>query len=145
MIRLIRDGDLFESSCQTLVNTVNCVGVMGKGIAKEFKKRYPLMFARYHNICSRGLLKIGTLYLWKGNDKWVLNFPTKKHWKNSSQIEWIELGLKKFLLSYKEKGIKSIAFPMLGCNNGGLDKNDVLPLMREYLDKCDDLDIEIYI
>ena len=73
----VRIGDIFESKCLTIVNTVNCVGVMGKGIALEFKKLYPKMFELYRTYCKQGLLKIGKLYLWKGEDKWVLNFPTK--------------------------------------------------------------------
>lgn len=145
MIKIITNGNLFESQCQTLVNTVNCVGVMGKGIALEFKKLYPKMFEQYRIYCKQGLLDIGKLYLWKGEDNWVLNFPTKINWRNPSKYEWIEKGLQKFIITYKEKGITSIAFPMLGCNNGKLDKNIVLPMMKKYLDKCDDLDVEIYV
>ena len=145
MIKIITNGNLFESQCQTLVNTVNCVGVMGKGIALEFKKLYPKMFELYRTYCKQGLLEIGKLYLWKGEDNWVLNFPTKINWRNPSKYEWIEKGLQKFVITYKEKGITSIAFPMLGCNNGKLDKNIVLPMMKKYLEKCDDLDIEIYV
>ena len=145
MIKIVTNGNLFESQCQTLVNTVNCVGIMGKGIALEFKKLYPKMFEQYRIYCKQGLLDIGKLYLWKEENNWVLNFPTKIDWRNPSKYEWIEKGLQKFVIIYKEKGITSIAFPMLGCNNGKLDKNIVLPMMKKYLEKCDDLDVEIYV
>lgn len=138
-------GDLFTSSAQTLVNTVNCVGAMGKGIALEFKKRYPAMYERYKVLCKEGYIKIGSLWLYKDDDgKWILNFPTKQHWLNPSEIDYIIQGLDKFIATYKERGITSIAFPMLGCNNGGLDKSLVLMIMREYLNTCEDLDVEIY-
>lgn len=146
MITKIENGNIFDSKCQTLVNTVNCVGVMGKGLALEMKKRYPLMFERYKYFCDNGLMDVGKLQLScvKEYDHNILNFPTKKHWKNPSKIEWIELGLKKFVDTYKYCGISSIAFPMLGCNNGKLKKEDVLPLMEKYLSQCD-IDIEIYL
>lgn len=145
MVKLIQNDNLFDSRCQTLVNTVNCVGVMGKGIALEFKRRYPAMFEVYRRICQQGLLEVGKLQLWKGTDHWVLNFPTKQHWRNPSQTEWIESGLKKFADTYRQKGITSIAFLMLGCRNGGLDKDVVLPLMLRYLERCEGLEVEVYV
>ena len=138
-------GDLFKSSAQTLVNTVNCVGAMGKGIALEFKKRYPAMYERYKELCNQGHIKIGSLWLYKADDgKWILNFPTKDDWRNPSDIDYIVQGLDKFIATYKQKGITSIAFPMLGCNNGGLDKATVLMMMKMHLETCEDLDVEIY-
>lgn len=138
-------GNIFNTKAQTIVNTVNCVGVMGKGIALVFKLRYPLMFDIYKSYCRSKLIGIGKLWLYKGDehDPWVLNFPTKFHWKYPSKMEYIEQGLEKFVATYKEKGITSIAFPMLGTNNGGLDKTEVLPLMQSYLSQCD-IPIEIY-
>lgn len=142
---IYKKGDLFESDCQTLVNTVNCVGVMGKGIALAFKNKYPEMFLSYKNICNKGLLKPGTLQLYTKYDKFILNFPTKLDWKNPSKIEYIEEGLKKFVEVYKSKGITSIAFPLLGCSNGGLNwENQVKPIMEHYL-KDIDIRVEIYI
>lgn len=135
---------IFDSKNQTIVNTVNCVGVMGKGIAKEFKARYPEMFGQYKNICDNKELKVGKPYLWRGNSQWVLNFPTKCHYKDKSQIEWIEDGLKYFKEHYKEWGITSIAFPALGYSNGGLDWNVVYPIIKKYLGEIKDIDIEIY-
>ncbi len=141
----IINGNIFNTQSQTIVNTVNCVGVMGKGIALVFKLRYPSMFELYQNYCSQGLISIGKLWIYKGepNEPWVLNFPTKTHWKLPSEYEYIEQGLQKFVDTYKEKGITSIAFPLLGANNGGLDKDKVLDIMKHYLYQCD-IPIEIY-
>ena len=128
MVREI-SGNIFNSSCQTIVNTVNCVGVMGKGIAIEYKLRYPDMFDTYFKLCERKLLKPGLLQLWTKSNPWILNFPTKFHWKYPSKLEYVELGLEKFHNIYLEKKISSIAFPLLGVNSGGLDQNSVVDLM----------------
>jgi O-acetyl-ADP-ribose deacetylase (regulator of RNase III) len=139
-------GNIFNTKSQTIVNTINCVGVMGKGIALVYKLRYPKMFDIYKEYCDRHLISIGKLWLYKGEDvsaPWVLNFPTKFHWKYPSKIEYIEKGLQKFIDSYIDKGITSIAFPLLGTHNGGLDRKEVLELMRKYLDTCN-IPIEIY-
>lgn len=127
-------GNLFTSPAQVLVNTVNTVGVMGIGIAKEFKKIYPKMFAEYRDLCEKKQLEIGTLFLYKTSNKWILNFPTKKHWRNSSKPEYIEKGLQKFVSKYASASIHSIAFPPLGCGNGELDfEIQVKPLLERYL------------
>lgn len=141
----IVNGNIFNTKAQTIVNTVNCVGVMGKGIALVFKLRYPKMFDLYRQYCADHLIEIGKLWLYKGesNAPWVLNFPTKTHWKLPSEYSYIEEGLKKFTSTYKEKEITSIAFPLLGVNNGGLDKDIVLDIMYKYLKECD-IPIEIY-
>lgn len=143
-IKIIK-GNIFNSRLDVIVNTVNCVGVMGKGIALVFKLRYPKMFDLYKEYCLSHLIGIGKLWLYKGEEgvPWVLNFPTKFHWKYPSKMEYIEKGLQKFVETYKEKKITSIAFPLLGTNNGGLDKQEVLSLMCTYLRKCD-IPIEIY-
>ena len=144
-ITILENRNIFDSQCQTIVNTVNCVGVMGKGLALEMKKRYPDMFEKYKDFCNKGLIDVGKLWLYKHSDeKWILNFPTKKHWKNPSEYEYIEDGMIKFVETYKERGIKTVAFPMLGCSNGGLDKDIVLQIMTKYLIKCTDLFVEIY-
>ena len=142
---IIKTGNIFNTSAQTIVNTVNCVGVMGKGIALVFKLRYPNMYEQYQKICALNLMCIGKLWLYKGEkDKpWVINFPTKTHWKLPSEYSYIEQGLKKFIATYKEKGITSIAFPILGASNGGLKKEIVLEIMDRYLSQCD-IPIEIY-
>lgn len=141
----IINGNIFNTKAQTIVNTVNCVGVMGKGIALVYKLRYPAMFDLYKSYCSSKHIDIGKLWLYKGepNAPWVLNFPTKKHWKFPSKIEYIVEGLEKFVATYKEKGITSIAFPLLGTHNGGLDKDEVLSIMTQYLSQCD-IPVEIY-
>lgn len=135
-------GDLLSSPAQVQVNTVNIVGVMGKGIALQFKNKYPDMFTSYQKMCDKKLLDVGKLYLWKSSEKWILMFPTKKHWRNPSKIEYIESGLKKFVDNYERLGIESIAFPKLGCGNGNLDWNIVKPIMEKYLKP---LPISIYI
>lgn len=138
-------GNIFNTKAQTIVNTVNCVGVMGKGVALVYKLRYPKMFDLYSDYCKSKLIGIGKLWLYKGeeNAPWVLNFPTKYHWKYPSKIEYVEKGLQKFVDTYQEKGITSIAFPMLGTHNGGLDKEEVLSIMKHYLSQCN-IPIEIY-
>lgn len=136
-------GDLFTSPAKVLVNTVNTVGVMGKGIARDFKRIYPEMFQRYQYYCEHSMLDIGKLWLYKSPHKWILNFPTKKHWRNRSKTDYIEAGLQKFVDTYDSKGIVSISFPMLGCGNGELDwESQVHPLMDTYLRP---LPIDIYV
>ncbi len=142
MIIYVRTN-IFESNAQVLVNTVNTVGVMGKGLAQAFKKLYPDMFESYQNLCETEQLDIGNLHVYKTVNKWVLNFPTKKNWRSPSKLEYIELGLKKFVSEYERLGITSVAFPLLGCGNGGLDwEREVKPLMERYLKS---LPIEIFI
>jgi O-acetyl-ADP-ribose deacetylase (regulator of RNase III) len=133
---------LLTSKAQTLVNTVNTVGVMGKGLAADFKHRYPAMYQEYRKICASKLLDVGKLWLWKGSDQWVLNFPTKRHWRNPSKMEYIKLGLEKFVAEYERRGITEIAFPRLGCGNGGLDWGEVREVMHFYLSR---LPIQVYI
>lgn len=138
-------GNIFTSKCQTLVNTVNCVGVMGAGIALEFKFRYPKMYSEYVKHCKNKLIEIGKLWIYNSSDTGnkVMNFPTKAHWRNPSKYEYLEKGLARFVETYSERGITSVAFPLLGALNGGLDPNKVLDLMRQYLSNCD-IPIEIY-
>ena len=128
------EGNLFESPAQVLVNTVNTVGAMGKGVAKEFKRIYPEMFKKYQELCENGKINIGTLFLYKTDNKWILNFPTKINWRNPSKIEYIEKGLKKFVAEYSRLRIHSIAFPPLGAGNGELDfQTEIKPIMIKYL------------
>jgi len=138
------NGNIFNSSSQVLVNTVNCEGFMGKGIALEFKNRFPEMFIEYKHICDKNNLKPGLLHLHTKSQPWILNFPTKYLWRYPSQIEFIEDGLKKFVRSYQEKKITSIAFPELGTSYGGLQWQDVRDLMYKYLEPLENLEVEIY-
>ena len=137
-------GNIFTTKAQTIVNTVNCVGVMGAGIALEFRLREPEMYHRYVELCKAGKLAPGILWLYKSADPQVLNFPTKQDWKHPSRIEYLEMGLKKFTATYQEKGIKSIAFPMLGADKGGLPVDVSKRIMLQYLTPLQDLDVEIY-
>lgn len=139
---IYRRTSIFDSPAQTLVNTVNCVGIMGKGLAHAFKEREPDMFKAYKRICDDKALVPGKLWLWRGRKSWVLNFPTKIHWRNPSRLDWIEQGLEKFVSAYAAQGITEISFPQLGCGNGGLKWDDVRPLMEHYLRK---IDIPVYI
>ncbi len=138
------EGNLFQSPAQVWVNTVNTVGVMGKGVALEFKRLFPEMYAQYRLLCEQKQFAIGKLWLYKDRQKWVLNFPTKQHWRMPSRMEYIEAGLEKFVQVYSDWGIHSIAFPPLGCGNGQLSfKNQVKPLMERYLKNLP-IDVFIY-
>ena len=144
----VKEGNLFTSRQQTLVNTVNCDGVMGAGIALEFKLRFPEMFDQYVEHCRAGRIDIGKLWIYKppaaaGDPRWVLNFPTKRRWKHPSKVEYLEAGLEKFLDTYRSRGIESIAFPLLGATNGGLTENKSLSVMQPCLDQCE-VPVEIY-
>lgn len=135
-------ASIFDSPAQTLVNTVNTVGIMGKGIAKTFREQYPEMFKEYRRLCDRGELAIGKLHLWKGDGRWVLNFPTKTTWRLPSEIDYVERGLKTFVANYERMGIISASFPPLGCGNGNLNWTEVRPLMERHLSK---INIPIYV
>lgn len=130
-------GNIFDSSAQTLVNPVNCVGVSGKGLAKEFKKRFPEAQRGYERTCKWGNLNIGRLLFYSDQSRVVLFFPTRRHWRDPSEVSFIEAGLETFARVYDEEArdeIFSVAFPALGCGNGGLDWADVKPLMTRYLE-----------
>ncbi len=142
MLRFVA-GSLFNSKAQALVNTVNCVGIMGKGIALEFKKRYPEMYEDYREKCDNGEIRPGKLTVYKNTHPWVINFPTKRHWKSQSRLEDIELGLQDFVRRYQEWGINSVAMPALGCGHGGLDWSEVKPLIEKRLGGLS-IDIEVY-
>ena len=137
-------GDIFNSQAQVIVNTVNCKGVMGKGLALAFKQKYPDMFISYERDCQTGRLAIGRPTLYQKSTPWILNFPTKYHWRNPSKLEYIEKGLTSVVDHYEKAGIKSIAFPKLGVQNGKLSWDDVGPLMARYLSQID-VDVYIYI
>ena len=137
-------GSIFQSPAQTLVNTVNTVGVMGKGVALEFKKIFPEMFKQYQLLCENRDFKIGTLWLYRSPNKWVLNFPTKENWRQPSRVNYIEVGLQKFVDTYTQMNIHSIAFPALGCGHGQLDfESQVQPIMESYLRNLP-IDIFVY-
>ncbi len=138
------DEDLLQSKAEALVNTVNCVGVMGKGIALQFKNHYPEMYKDYYKKSKNNKINIGKLFLFRTMDKLIINFPTKKHWRNNSEIQYIIDGLNYFRENYKIWKIKSIAFPQLGCGNGNLKWVDVKKIMEEFLQPLD-IEIEIFV
>lgn len=141
MITVLLEKTVFDSPALTIVNPVNCVGVMGKGLALAVRNRYPEVFDKYVIACQSGKMGIGKLQLVKMTDRWILNFPTKKHWRGTSKLEFIEAGLKKFVKTYRRRHITSAAFPPLGCGQGGLKWDEVEPLMRRYLEKLAKIEI----
>jgi O-acetyl-ADP-ribose deacetylase (regulator of RNase III) len=131
-------GDLFEAPAQTLVNTVNCVGVMGKGVALEFKKRFPAMYEDYVARCERGEVKLGRPYLYRNpQPPHVLDFPTKGHWRSVSRLKDIVTGLDYLEAHYRDWGITSLAVPPLGCGNGGLEWGVIGPTLYQHLSRLD--------
>ena len=139
------EGKIFDSPAQVLTNTVNTVGVMGKGLVFEFKDRYPEMFADYKLRCEQGLVRIGEPYLWENREIQILNFHTKEHWRGCSKLEHIEKGLRYLKSNYQEMGICTIALAPLGCGNGGLHWSDVKALMIKYLGSIPDLEVFAYL
>ncbi|MGH7768897.1 MAG: type II toxin-antitoxin system antitoxin DNA ADP-ribosyl glycohydrolase DarG [Candidatus Binatia bacterium] len=137
-------GDILQSQAHTLVNTVNCVGIMGKGIALEFKKRFPKMFEDYVARCERREVKLGVPYLYKSLlPPQIINFPTKDHWKSVSRLSDIARGLQYLLEHYKDWGVTSLAIPPLGCGNGQLEWRAVGPLIYQYASRMD-IPVEMY-
>jgi O-acetyl-ADP-ribose deacetylase (regulator of RNase III)/uncharacterized protein YwgA len=137
-------GDILHSKAQTVINTVNCVGVMGKGIALEFRNRFPEMFDDYVQRCARKEVKPGVPYLYKTLfPPQIVNFPTKDHWKSVSRVADIEHGMQFLLSRYKEWGVTSLAIPPLGCGNGQLEWKTVGPLIYRYASQMD-IPVELY-
>ena len=137
-------GDLFESRAQALVNTVNRVGVMGKGVALEFKKRFPANFHDYEARCERKMVRMGEPYPFRDpSGRLIVNFPTKDHWRSPARLSDVEKGLDYFVRHYADWEIKSVAFPPLGCGNGGLEWAEVGPLMYRKLHQLP-IEIEVY-
>lgn len=136
MIQFLK-GNLLDSKADALVNTVNTVGVMGKGIALQFKEAFPINNKKYIEACKAGALSPGKLLAVKDHnallgEKLIINFPTKKHWRHPSKYEYIEEGLKALVQLIEKQQIKNIAIPPLGCGNGGLDWNVVRPMIEKY-------------
>ena len=137
-------GDLFESRAQTLVNTVNRVGVMGKGVALEFKKRFPVNFEDYAKRCEGKQVRLGEPYPYRDpSGRSIVNFPTKDHWRSPARLSDIERGLDYFAQHFSEWGVESVAMPPLGCGNGGLEWSEVGPLIYRKLHRLP-IDVEVY-
>ena len=130
-------GDLLNADVQALVNTVNCVGVMGRGIALQFKNRFPANFDAYKSACDKGEVQPGRMMVYDlgplNSPRWIINFPTKSHWKEKSRIEDIEAGLIALKTEITSRGVTSIALPPLGCGLGGLDWSVVRPKIQSVL------------
>ncbi len=141
-------GNMLEADTEALVNTVNTVGVMGKGIALQFKERFPMNFKIYVNACKKGEMQVGKMLVVKENtlngEKLIINFPTKAEWFKKSQYSYIEDGLKELAKVIEEYNIKSIAVPPLGCGNGGLKWEKIKPMMDKYLGQLSNVTIQIY-
>lgn len=139
-------GTVFDQKVDAIVNTINVVGVMGAGLALEFAMRYPKMLKKYEEQCKEKILTVGQVYYYNDyleeEGRYIINFPTKWHFKYPSQLEWIEQGLDHFVKTYQCMGIQSVAFPKLGTRNGGLNWDVVKALMEKYLAP---LDILVYI
>lgn len=142
-------GNLLEAPVEALVNTVNTVGVMGKGIALQFKQAYPAMFRAYEKACKTGEVKLGEVYVFDmgglvGGPRWIINFPTKGHWRASSRMSDIESGLLDLADTIKRLNIGSIAVPPLGCGHGGLAWADVGPLIESTLGRLADVRVLVF-
>ena len=141
-------GDLFEADAEALVNTVNCVGVMGRGIALQFKKTFPENFKQYKKQCDAKTLVPGTMFVFDTGSmfgqRYIINFPTKNHWRGKSKIADIESGLTALIDEVRSRKIKSIAIPPLGCGLGGLNWNEVRPLIEEAFAELPDVQVLLY-
>jgi O-acetyl-ADP-ribose deacetylase (regulator of RNase III) len=145
---MFRQGNLLEARAEALVNTVNTVGVMGKGIALMFKEAFPENFRAYEQASKRKEVQIGRMFVIENlalsGPRWLINFPTKKHWRQPSKLEWIVEGLQDLRRVIEEKGIKSVALPPLGCGNGGLDWSDVRPEIERVLRPLESVEIVVF-
>jgi O-acetyl-ADP-ribose deacetylase (regulator of RNase III) len=137
---IFKQGNIFDSNAQVLVNPVNCVGVMGAGLALEFKRRFPDAFVDYRTACRTGALRIGKVLVSPSGvscPPWVIHFPTKNHFRNPSRLEYIGQGLIDLAQVIEEREFPSVALPALGCGLGGLPREPVFHLVKHYLGKVD--------
>lgn len=141
-------GNLLEANVDALVNTVNTVGIMGKGIALMFKERFPANFREYEAACKAGEVRVGEMFVTANNEfngpKWIINFPTKEQWFRRTKLDWIESGMVSLKNVIREKGINSVAVPPLGCGNGGLKWSTVRQIIERELSELDDVDVIVY-
>lgn len=140
---ILTKGDIFRANAQALVNPVNCVGVMGAGLAKAFRDRFPENYRAYRDACSSGTLKTGQPLCFWEQGLLIINFPTKHHWKHKSRLADIDLGLGALVRIIHATRIQSIALPALGCGLGGLDWPPVLALMERHLDPVAEQGIQV--
>ncbi len=144
----IKQGDILKADAEALVNTVNCVGVMGRGIALQFKKAFPDNYRKYKAVCDRKGLQPGAMFVHRRdnlfNPKYVINFPTKRHWKGKSRMEDIETGLQTLVEEVRSRNIRSIAIPPLGCGLGGLPWNAVRRRIEAAFQELPDVQVLLY-
>ncbi len=142
------EGNLLTAPAEALVNTVNEVGVMGRGIALMFREAFPLNAIAYEAACKKGRVRVGHMFVTKNDaligPHWIINFPTKKHWRSRSELVWVKEGLSDLVRVIDELGIKSIAVPPLGCGNGGLKWDDVRLEIESALGSLSDVDVFVY-
>ena len=143
-----RTGDILRADTEALVNTVNCVGIMGRGIALQFKNAFPENFHAYADACARGEVQPGRMFVFEigelGYPRWIINFPTKRHWRGKSRMEDVEIGLQALVDVIREKGIRSIAIPPLGSGLGGLAWSEVRSRIEAALRSLTDVQIVVY-
>ena len=147
MITYNTTGDILSEDAQALVNTVNCVGIMGRGVALQFKRVYPDNFKAYAMECDEGRLEPGRMFVFETDrlsPQFIINFPTKKHWRSKSRLSYIETGLQSLVEEIKKRDIRSIAVPPLGCGEGGLNWQDVRSQMESAFAELDGVDITIF-
>ena len=141
-------GNLLEAQAEALVNTVNCVGVMGKGIALQFKQAFPDNYALYRAACERGEVRLGQMLVYDSGQmiypRYIINFPTKQHWRDKSRIQDIEAGLEALVREVQSRGIRSIAIPPLGAGSGGLNWADVRPRIGRAFVPLKDVQVQLY-
>jgi O-acetyl-ADP-ribose deacetylase (regulator of RNase III) len=141
-------GNLLKADAEALVNTVNCVGFMGKGIALQFKQAWPENFEAYAKACKAGDVRPGQMFIWETgrmvDPKFIINFPTKRDWRGKSRITDIKSGLEALIANVRRLGIRSIAVPPLGCGNGGLNWRDVRPLIEEAFAELPEVSVLLY-
>jgi O-acetyl-ADP-ribose deacetylase (regulator of RNase III) len=145
----VTKGNLLTAPVEALVNTVNTVGIMGRGIALQFKQAYPAMFREYEHACKVGMVKLGKVHVFDlgglaGGPRWIINFPTKGHWRSGSLMGDIEAGLEDLVATIRKLRVRSIAIPPLGCGNGGLDWNEVRPRIESALAKVPEVEALIF-
>lgn len=141
-------GNIIESKVEALVNTVNCVGVMGRGVALQFRQAFPENYKAYKAACDKRIVNIGEMFITEmsllEHPRLIINFPTKRHWREKSKIEYIESGLIDLVEMIKQHKVRSIAVPPLGCGLGGLDWSEVRPKIVEALETIDDLSVQLF-
>lgn len=144
----LTSGDILQAHAEALVNTVNCVGVMGRGIALQFRKAFPENFKVYQSACLRKEVRPGRMLTVETGiltgPRYVINFPTKRHWRGNSRIEDIDAGLEALVREVRQRGIKSIAIPPLGCGLGGLDWNEVRPRIVRAFESLPDVEVLLF-